>query len=622
MPKSEAKIKLTLEDHASKALDKSRGKLKQFGETATKVGRGMSMFVTGPLMAMGAVALKKASDFEEMESKFNVVFGKMAEQTKSWAETFGDSVNRSTNDVMAWMSTLQDTFVPLGFAREKGAEMSKTLAKLTVDMASFNNESEANVLRDMQSALVGNHETMRKYGVIITQATLDQELLNMGIEGGVRAATEQEKVLARMNIIMAGTSDAQGDAARTADSFANRMRGLKAQVQEVLIQLGSQLLPIASDLIGVLTKAAQWFGNLTERQQKIIVVVAGVVAAIGPLLLIVGQVIAAIQALIPVVIAMNAAMAANPILAVVAAVALLATGAVLLIKNWDKVKAFFVNLWNKLKELWDRVPNWVKYLMPFIGLPTLIIKNWGSIAGFFQKIGDGIAAFVDRFLGFVEKIREGVDKVTGFFSGMYDKLVGNSIIPDMVQRMDEEFTKLKDVMQSNAEEAVRSTKGIFGHLAEYMETTFKADFESTMQTVWMSAATFGEKMKETFKRVLADVLIGLARTQAGLAALSFLMPWKAVKHAAASAALFAAAGAVMSLAQGGEFVTNGPQMIMVGDNPSGRERVSVEPMGGGGSDDQPLVANIYVGGKKLWSEFTRATKNKQALVHAGAIVNR
>jgi hypothetical protein len=91
-------------------------------------------------------------------------------------------------------------------------------------MASFNNESEANVIRDLQSALVGNHETVRKYGVIITQATLDQELLNTGIEGGIREATEQEKVMARMNIILKGTTDAQGDAARTAGSFANSIK--------------------------------------------------------------------------------------------------------------------------------------------------------------------------------------------------------------------------------------------------------------------------------------------------------------------------------------------------------------------------------------------------------------
>jgi hypothetical protein len=81
---------------------------------------------------------------------------------------------------------------------------------------------------------------MRRYGVIITQTTLDQELMNMGIEKGIQGATEQEKVMARLNIIMNSTEDAQGDAARTADEYANQMRALKGNISDVMAEAGKE----------------------------------------------------------------------------------------------------------------------------------------------------------------------------------------------------------------------------------------------------------------------------------------------------------------------------------------------------------------------------------------------
>lgn len=631
----------------TKAFDKSMNDLQKkmdaVGKNLSSVGKKMSTFVTLPLVGIGVAALKTASDMEETESKFNVVFGELAEQTRTWAEEFGESMNRSTKDVLGWMSTLQDTFVPLGFARDQGTEMSKTLAQLTVDMASFNNESEANVIRDLQSALVGNHETMRKYGVIITQATLEQELFNMGIEGGVKDATEQEKVLARMNIILAGTTDAQGDAARTSESFANQMRGLKAQFVEVLTAIGKDLIPIVTKLIGKIQSGLKWFSNLDDRQRKLIITIAGIVAALGPFLLIAGQLIAAISALIPVMAAVNAVMAANPILAVVAAAALLATGAILLIKNWDKVKEFFtglwetmltswikikeffIGLWNKLQELLDRVPNWVLIMMPFVGLPLLIIKNWGQIKDFMINLMNIIKEqLVDRLLGIVDKVKEGVEKVTGFFKNMFDKVVGESYVPDMVDRISEDFDRLKNVMKDNAEEAAESTKTIFGYLADYMENEFKQSMQSTMESVWTGTADIATKIKDTIKGLISDILKGLGRKYAALAAAFFWRPVQALKYLAASVALFAAAGAVQRLAEGADFVTQGPQLVMVGDNPGGQERVQVTPLTSPNINgprtiiSAPLILQIDSG--PIYEGLLVASENGMALLNKDALV--
>ncbi|MBP8055202.1 MAG: hypothetical protein KA314_05140, partial [Chloroflexi bacterium] len=201
------------------------------------------------LVALGIRSIKAGSDVEEMMGKFAVVFGQYAEETAAELDGLADAVGRNQYELRGFAATFQDTFVPLGFTRDAAADLSVQLTQLTVDLGSFNNVAEPLVLQDLQSAIVGNHETMRKYGVIITEATLNQQLLAMGISGGTQAATEQEKVLARLAMITAGTTDAQGDAIRTAGSFANQLRALKASAQESVQAIGLGLLPLAAKFI-------------------------------------------------------------------------------------------------------------------------------------------------------------------------------------------------------------------------------------------------------------------------------------------------------------------------------------------------------------------------------------
>ena len=194
----------------------------------------------------GSIALSLAkitSNAEEMQSKSEVVFGKFIPDVRKQLGEFAAAANRSAFELEGMASTIQDTFVPMGFARGEAAKLSVEMTKLATDMASFNNASDVAVMEALQSAIVGNHETMRQFGVVITQTTLNQQLLTMGIEGGVKAATEQEKVQARLNIIMAGTVDAQGDAIATSDSLANKVKGLTANFEQLAIKIGQELMP-------------------------------------------------------------------------------------------------------------------------------------------------------------------------------------------------------------------------------------------------------------------------------------------------------------------------------------------------------------------------------------------
>jgi TP901 family phage tail tape measure protein len=268
-------------------------KLRGLGDKLQSTGKNLTIGVTLPLLAAGAGMVKLASDAEETGSKFDAVFGDLTDSTRDWTKQHADSVNRSRFDLEKYMGTLQDTFVPMGFAREEAAEYSKQITALGIDLASFNNLADDEVIQNLTSAIIGNHQAVAKFGVIINQAALDAELFAMGIEGGARAATEAEKVQARLNIIMASTVDAQGDAARTSDSFANQMRGLQAAFEEVAVELGQQLMPLAKDFIGALRGLVNWFKELNPETKTWILRIAGIAAALGPVMFITGTLIKA-----------------------------------------------------------------------------------------------------------------------------------------------------------------------------------------------------------------------------------------------------------------------------------------------------------------------------------------
>jgi hypothetical protein len=287
-----------IEREAAESARKIGQNLQRIGQGLEGVGRRLTTFVTLPLVGIGAAAVMAASDVEEMQSKFSVVFGDLSAQVEEWADAHGEAVNRSTYDLQAYLSMFQDTFVPMGFARDQAADLSRILTELTVDLASFNNTAEEETATLLTSAIVGNHEAVRRFGVSITEATLNQELFNMGIAGGTQAASEQEKMLARLQIILRSTTDAQGDAARTVDSFANQWRGMMSDLREASVELGQHLMPIALELTETISSLAEGFSSLSPELQSTIVQVGLVVAAVGPLLIVLGTLVSSVGQLI------------------------------------------------------------------------------------------------------------------------------------------------------------------------------------------------------------------------------------------------------------------------------------------------------------------------------------
>lgn len=235
-----------LEKDTKRTADRSANNMRRLG-SAIKLLAGA--VVVRELARGGKAAVDFAADVQEMRDKSSVVFKEFAGDVRRQLDEFGEAVGRSSFQLEEMAARVQDTFVPMGFARGEAAKLSVNLTKLATDVASLNNEADTDVMIAFQSALVGNHETVRRFGVVIDEAALKSELFRMGITKSYKQVTAAEKVQARFNLLMAGTADSHGNAADTADSYVNRVKAMDRELEILTENIGRRVMPMFSALI-------------------------------------------------------------------------------------------------------------------------------------------------------------------------------------------------------------------------------------------------------------------------------------------------------------------------------------------------------------------------------------
>lgn len=259
-----------------KATDKTKGVLGKVGGALAGIGKmalkgaavGLAAAGTAAV-AFGVKAVMAAADAEEMMSKLNATFGDASEDMISNLDDFAAATGRSRYELRGAATDMGAVLKALGATDEQAASMSTSMIQLSTDLGAFNNLPTADVAHKIQTALTGEFESLKSLGVVINQAKLNQELLNMGIEGGTAAATDYQKAMAIQNIIMRQTADAQGAAERETGSFTGQMVSLKAALSDATIEIGTKLLPVVTPLITklaafaaeVLPKVVQWVAD-------------------------------------------------------------------------------------------------------------------------------------------------------------------------------------------------------------------------------------------------------------------------------------------------------------------------------------------------------------------------
>jgi hypothetical protein len=223
-----------------------------------------------------SAATQSAADLNEEISKSQQIFGDSAQSIEAWSKTTARSIGVAQVEALQATGTFGNLFSTVGLGQRDAADMSRALVELAADLASFNNADPSDVLQALRSGLIGEAEPLRRYGVLLSETRVQQEALAASGKDNVKELTNQEKALARYNIILQDTQTAQGDFARTQDGAANQSRILRAQLNDLSTELGGKLLPslvavvgATNDLIDAFTQAGDTFKGIEGLGQTI-----------------------------------------------------------------------------------------------------------------------------------------------------------------------------------------------------------------------------------------------------------------------------------------------------------------------------------------------------------------
>lgn len=229
---------------AENSVDGLGGKIKNnLGPALAGIGAAAGVFA----LNIGKDAVLAAADLGETLNKANVIFGEGAAAVTQFAETANTKLGSTKEAAISAAATFGTFGKAAGLSGQELAKFSTDLVSLATDLASFNNTPVDQAVNALGAALRGEAEAIRTFGVLLDDATLKQQALEMGIYDGNGALTQQQKVLAANAAILKQTGDAQGDFARTSTGLTNTLKILQAQIADLQVELGVGFLDALGD---------------------------------------------------------------------------------------------------------------------------------------------------------------------------------------------------------------------------------------------------------------------------------------------------------------------------------------------------------------------------------------
>ena len=396
-----------LEDHTNKSTD-------AFSRLAKAIGLVM---IARKALDTIKTGIDYASDLAEVQNVVDVTFGSATEAINSWSKECLAAYGMNEVSAKRYAGTIGAMLKSSGLAGDAIVDMSKDMVGLVGDMASFYNLDLETAFEKIRSGISGETEPLKQLGINMSVANLEAYALSQGITTAYNEMSQAEQVMLRYNYLMSTTADAQGDFARTQDSYANQTRLLSESWLEFTGVMAEQLLP-------VLTTIVSWLNNivafLTENADMVSAVLVGLATTVG-ILAVAWVVHAAAQWL---AVAANQALIvsllSNPILWIALIIGVLVAAMyrwiqsiggvknaweickLALIVGWNAVKlAFFtgvywvIDLVDKLKLCWQKAGVAIANFMGDMKVSVLTIL---------QNMINGAIDIINKFIGVLNKI--------------------------------------------------------------------------------------------------------------------------------------------------------------------------------------------------------------------------
>ena len=532
-----------------KAMKNATKKLNRFERNAKRLGTQLSTNLTLPLLAVGAGAVKLASDFEESLNKVNVSFGESSKEVESFAKTTLDNFGIAEGSALEMASLFGDLSTSIGFTQKSAADMSVELVGLAGNLASFKNVQIDVAQTALKGIFTGETEALKNLGINVTENVLRQSEFFKALGKTFNQLTLVEKTQIRFNEVIKQSANAQGDYIRTQDGVANSARNLQESIKELGQQFGTLLIPLTKDLINALKGVVDTLRGLTDNQKEAIIFFGKVIAIVGPVIAILGTLAGAISSLI----ALFTSLSATAIASIFASIAAAAKFVIMRFGDFKKSKENVDNLTGSVKELKDitdklgtssfstfgdiqlKTPKTPKTPKPFttFGNIQVEINNKEDIEETTKAVNELSLSFeqLEKF-----KPLENMSSISDQFAE--EMSLVNEQFEDIVINMEDFNAKLRE---SNA------LNQLFGDIL----------FNSMMSAA-NSQEGFFSSFIENIKKAIKQLIIQLAV----LTAINLLLGGPGVAGNLAKA-FSLAKNSILALANGG--LVTGPTMALVGE---------------------------------------------------------
>ena len=309
-----------------------------------------------------------------------------------------------------------------------------------------------------------------------------------------------------INKLSSAIANCDGTAANMADTMNNNLEGqltiLKSQLQELAISFGDLLMPAIRQIVSWIQSFVDKLNSMDEGTRKVIITVALVAAAIGPVLIVVGKVISAIGTIMTIVpklagvinaakgvfAAFNAVCAANPYVLIIAAIVALVAAFIYLWNNCEEFRQFWIDLWEGIKEI--AVAVW-EALKEFFTAAWEAIKStaetiWNGIKNFFQGLWDGIKAIFQTVVDAIKLI------ITTYFN------IYKTIITTVLNAIKTVFTTIWNAIKTVVTTVVTA-------ISTFLTTAWTA-IQTTATTIWNAISSFFTNIWNGIKNVITTAV--------------------------------------------------------------------------------------------------------------------
>ncbi len=405
-------------------LEKTVGqRLSSIGDKFTDIGRKASV-LSAAIVAAGGASFKMAADFQDALGATDQVYKQSSDTVKEWAQNLSSQYGIAKSEALSYSNLMGSMLVNIGqLTEEQAAKQSQKLIELAGDLTAMYGGRVQDAVRALTGALKGNNTMLDNYGMAVNDALVKTRALELGLIAQGEEMTLAARQAATLSLIWEQSAAAQGQAAREADGASGSMRALQVEVKNLATSFGEILLPVITPIVSGIADMVNKIGSLSPELQKTIVVIGGIAAAIGPLMLGLGSLLK----LAPLIGTAFTAMT-GPIGIAVAAIA---GAAALIIKNWDAIKEYFTTgggseMFSSVKalavDLFENIKN------TFNSIRDVAVAIWDQIGSTLTSIWnntfDSIKSVLDFFMNTVKNVADFLRAIiNGDFKGALNALL-------------------------------------------------------------------------------------------------------------------------------------------------------------------------------------------------------